>query len=89
MVKVFKNATVVVRAKEEEKKVKESHPELQWKVLARTHHLTLKGNGKHIHLFAYVRRDEFSSNEELADMLCCEMEMISDKIEKMEGLSND
>lgn len=89
MVKVFRNATVVVRAKEEVNKVKESHRELRWKVLCRTHHLALKANGNHIQLMGYVRRDEFASNNELSDMLLTELELLTDKLEKMEDLHHD
>jgi len=86
---IFENATVIVRTAAKKVKKATKRSPLKWKLLSRTHHLSLKANDSLVWVFGYIHRDEFLTNAALGDILCREMEIMSDNMEDLDGLGKE
>lgn len=62
-------------------------PDMQWTPCSKTLHLTLKTNASHVQVIGYIRRDEFRSNRQLADLICLEAEQMSCALEDVEEVN--
>ena len=64
----------------EEPKVHTIHPELHWRLLNRTLHGRMSVNANHIKVEFYIRHGEYTSEQQVADMLASEIETMGDAL---------